>query len=139
MFEKLFSLPKRYWLMLHVLELVLGFLVFMYMNLHMGLEVLSWSQMVVSYVSSFVFFAAVSIAVFPISVSMIHSFNEIFEYISEYLAISVVVIPFIVYYVLWLVPDKKWNGKQFYWVSQVRVVWFLISSVAAWIVLFQPL
>lgn len=139
MFEKLFSYPKRYWVMLHVLELVLGFLVLIGLNPHIGIEVLPWSQMIVSYISTFVFFVAISVATFPISAVMVHSLGEIFERLSEYASILLLVLPFFIYYALWLIPDSKWSEKQKYWVVRLRIFWFLISSIAAWVAVFQPL
>lgn len=137
MFENLFSFPKRYWIMAHFFEVVLGFLVFLFMYPHGGMEVLPLWQVFVSYISTFLFFVAFSIAVFPVSLSMIHGIDSLFVQVSDYISPLLVWVPFFVYYILWLVPDKKWNERQLFWISRVRVVWFLISSVAAWIVLFQ--
>ena len=125
--------------MLHVLQLVLGFLILFGINPHAGLSVLPWSQVVISFVSTFVFFAAFSIATFPISAAMIHSVGEVFERLPEYLSVVLVVSLFVIYYALWLIPDSRWSEKKKYWVVRVRVVWFVLATLAAWIVVFQPL
>ncbi len=138
MFQKLFSFSKLFWIKAHLLELVLGFVVaHIIFSGQSGLEVFSPSGQILMYVWAFVLFDAIAVTYFPTALAWISPFRELFKNAPEYASSIVMIVLFVVYYALWIVPDKKWSERSLRWVRPVRITWFLISSICAWIVLYQ--
>ena len=147
MIKKILNIPKKYWIMLHVLLLLI--VVPFILNIIFGgqevptrnyeyEEVRTIFQMMDNIINYVGVIVLVGIFLFPSLILNVIYSNLLVEYsigptfIDELYTVTIFIIPlvlFFMYYVLWLVPDMLW-GSKLYVVKVVRVLWFILAVVS---------